>query len=242
MERQALRKQVFQFKQFSVAQENCAMKVGVDSVLLGSWCELPKNGFALDIGTGTGLLALMLAQRSNSLNISAVEIDDFAAAQAQENIDESSWKERITIKQADIKKMLFDESSFDLIVSNPPYFAINRRNLVTPRNEAREERSLDILWILKNAKKWLSPKGKINLVYPFDDFERVANDVSANDLYITRLCKVFGKKELSIPKRVLLEIGKEKSNPELSSISIRVDGEYSIEYKEITRDFYLDLK
>ena len=230
----------FRFKQFTIYQDKCAMKVGTDGVLLGAWtnCENAKN--VLDIGTGTGLIALMVAQRSNA-DIEAIEIDETACMQAGENVDKTLWKSRVKIIHKSLNDyLLATDKKFDLIVSNPPYF---QNSLYAPeekRTNARHNALLEYDDIIEAANKLLDEEGTLSLVLPYLEGNMFILKASENNLFCVRQTKVLpnpGKQ----PKRLLLEFMKRKMPLVEQEIIIELNKrhEYSDAYKNLTKDFYL---
>ncbi|MDA3953805.1 MAG: methyltransferase [Bacteroidales bacterium] len=230
----------FKFKQFTIHQDKCAMKVGTDGVLLGAWanCENVKN--ILDIGTGTGLIALMLAQRSNA-NIDAVEIDEAACKQAKENIKQSLWDSRI--KVLNIPFQDYSKSTnekYDLIVSNPPYFQNSLYATDEKRTDARHNSNLELDDLVFGALKLLSENGKLNIILPYLEGAMFILKAAENGLYCVRQTKVLPKPDKE-PKRLLLEFMKEKMPLVEQELIIELNKrhEYSEAYKNLTKDFYL---
>ena len=215
------------------------MKVGTDGVLLGAWanCENAKN--ILDIGTGTGLIALMLAQRSNG-KIDALEIDEVACKQAKENVENSLWRERINI----VNKSFQDFSKtahkkYDLIVSNPPYF---QNSLFAPdekRTNARHNSNLELEDIIDGAKL-LDEEGILSIILPYLEGNMFILKSFEKELYCIRQTKVLPKPNRE-PKRLLLEFMKIKKPLIEQEIIIELNKrhEYSEAYKNLTKDFYL---
>lgn len=230
----------FKFKQFTIHQDKCAMKVGTDGVLLGAWadCENAKN--ILDVGAGTGLIALMLAQRSNA-KIKAVEIDEAASIQAKENIKKSLWNDRIEIHNMpfqDFSKSINEK--YDLIVSNPPYF---QNSLYAPdkkRTDARHNSNLKLDDLLIGVLNLLPEKGKLSIVLPYLEGTLFILKAAENGLYCVRQTKVLPKPDRE-PKRLLLEFMKEKMPLVEQELIIELNKrhEYSEAYKNLTKDFYL---
>ena len=162
-----MRNQFFKFKQFSVNQDNCAMKVGTDGVLLGAWCDVESAKMVLDIGTGTGLIALMIAQRTDCALIDAVEIDKSAYVQASGNFKDSRWCGRIGVFNLDFKQYVDEcNTKYDLIVSNPPYFENSLKSSNLERTMARHTDSLSFDELLHGASMLLSESGIISLIVP----------------------------------------------------------------------------
>ena len=161
----------FHFKKFSVLQDQCAMKVGTDSVLLGAWSSLkhaPKS--ILDIGAGTGVLALIMAQRSSAEIIDALEIDAEAYEQCVYNFENSDWGDRLFCYHAALKDFTVEiEDSYDLIISNPPFFTDNFKSGNEARDKARFEEALPFEQLLNSASKLLTKSGQLNVVIPFSE-------------------------------------------------------------------------
>lgn len=216
------------------------MKVGTDGVLLGAWanCEESKN--VLDIGTGTGLIALMIAQRS-SAKIDAIEIDNEASGQALENIEKSPWAERINVLNRSFQD--FSESitqKYDLIVTNPPYF---QNSLFAPdqkRTDARHNSNLQLEELLVGSKKLLNQDGFLSIILPYLEGNMFILKASEMDLYCVRQTKVLAKPNKE-PKRLLLEFMKVKKPLVEQEMIIELNKrhEYSEAYKNLTKDFYL---
>ena len=179
----------FQFRQFTVYQDQCAMKVGTDGVLLGAWARLlATEGRVLDMGTGTGLLALMMAQRYPHASVTAVDIDDQAVIQAQQNISRSPFAERITISQGDIRE--WEDQPFDAIVANPPYFV---DSLICPddqRTTARHTGTLTYRELMETAWHLLSDSGIFSVVIPFDYLDRLSSEAALVGFFLSRQCAV----------------------------------------------------
>ncbi|MBU8891469.1 MAG: methyltransferase [Bacteroidales bacterium] len=230
----------FKFKQFTIYQNKCAMKVGTDGVMLGAWanCEAAKN--ILDIGTGTGLIALMLAQRSNA-NIDGIEIDETASGQAKENVENSIWKDRISIINVSFQN--FSESvnyKYDLIVSNPPYFQNSLFASDEKRTDARHNSNLELEDIINGAMKLLKNEGVLSLTLPYLEGNIFILKASEKGLFCVRQTKVLPKPTHE-PKRLLLEFMKIKKPLIEQEIIIELNKrhEYSDAYKNLTKDFYL---
>lgn len=233
----------FQFKQFYLAQNNCAMKVGTDGVLLGSWADINQCKNILDVGTGTGLIALMLKQRSQKLNItdvniSALEIDDAAFLQATENFNNSPWK-NIDIYHADFNGFKLD-SKFDLVVSNPPYFVNSLKGPDESRNTARHTCSLSFKTLIQQFCHLTHEHGRLALVLPSDALDEIKLLVKEFNLYMSKLVFVYTKKNKPA-KRILIEISKMTITLEKSELFIHDNGDYSQDFISLTKDFYLKM-
>lgn len=229
----------FRFKQFAIRQEKSAMKVGTDGVLLGAWADVSHAQTILDVGTGTGIIALMLAQRS-SAQIHAVEIDEGAARQAQENVDKSPWSNRVTVYHTSFQEFAQRASTtYDLIVSNPPYFIKSLPSPQLERTVARHNELLPHNELLEGIDMLLSPNGRFVGIFPYVEGNVfVAQAVNYNLFCIKRL-SVEGKEGAPI-KRLLLEFARSPQSLEESTLAIRDSrDEYTLEYIELTKDFYL---
>ena len=230
----------FTFKQFTIHHDRCAMKVGTDGVLLGAWVNLRNSHRILDIGTGTGLIALMMAQRCNDSNITAIDIDTEAVSQANENIQASPWKERVIAMQQDIRSFHPDES-FDTIVSNPPYFVNSLKSSDSQRNTARHTDSLSAEDLMQKAAELLTEDGHFSIILPTEQIEDLIQICERVGLYPSRRTNVITRPRLT-PKRTLMEFCKRKSSFPTDELIVELDRHvYSEAYIALTRDFYLKM-
>jgi len=228
------------FKQFTIYQDKTAMKVGVDSVLLGAWTVVDSSNSILDIGTGTGLLGLMLAQKSKA-KITAIEIDESAFKQAVENVADSKWNMKIKVLNISLQDFCKDNNSkFDLIISNPPYFINSLKSIQKQRSIARHDGSLNLDDLFSGVKKLLSLKGKFSLIYPYEQKEQLLKMSENYNLYPIKILIVRGN-ENKKPNRVIVEFTYNKTEIEIKEINIRnsLTNTYSDKYKEITKNYYL---
>ena len=230
----------FKFKQFTIEQSDCAMKVGTDGCLLGGWLNCGESERVLDIGCGTGLIAIMAAQRCNAL-ITGIEIDRKAAMQARINADNSPWGERIEIINGDLLEYDCD-TRFDCIVSNPPYFVNSLKCDDTSRTLARHSDSLDSNVFFKKCAGLLSDNGCVSIVIPCDIMREWETAAAEQNLYPTRITFIKTTPRKA-PKRVLIEFrfNKAESTEENTLILESAPGEYSGEAKVILGNFYLKL-
>lgn len=232
----------FKFKQFTVFHDKCAMKVGTDGSLLGAWAEVEGARRILDIGTGTGLVALMAAQRSKA-EIVAVDVDEEAVEQARENVERSPWKGRIEVMRLDARALPGDwEGRFDSIVSNPPYFVEDVKSPSCRRNQARHADSLDSGSLLREVKKVLAPAGTFSVILPAVSASPFAAAALREGLYLSRQTWVCTKPD-SEPKRVLMAFSADSSvQAEIRRLCVEVrPREYSPEFAALLRPFYLAL-
>lgn len=229
----------FQFKQFMVWHDKCAMKVGTDGVLLGAWTSVQDAHRILDIGTGTGLVALMLAQRSlPDARIVALEINESATEQALENVTRSPWKDRISVLQKDFK-LYQSLDKFDVIVSNPPYFIDSLGCPDQQRNAARHNDSLTYETLLQGVAKLLSKKGAFTIVIPADVAEQVKDIAVTYNLHAARQLNVITKPGGS-PKRILIAFSFDKKDCFVEELLTELARhQYSEEYRILIRDYYL---
>lgn len=230
-------KKPFRFKQFQVHHDRCAMKVNTDGVLLGAWANVDGVQHALDVGTGSGVIALMLAQRGVAHTI-ALEIDTEAATQATENFKASPWADKLWAYPLALQHFMHD-TPYDLIISNPPYFDNAYKTPIASRNLARHNDSLPLADLMDYAQEWLAYNGRLCLILPFD-MEMAANQAAEKaSLYPTRCCYVKGTID-GETKRVLMEFGRQRAQPQISHLAIETAPlQYTEEYKALTKDFYL---
>lgn len=230
----------FKFKQFTIYHDRCGMKVGTDGVLLGAWCRVESARFALDVGTGSGLIALQIAQRNPDIQITGLEIDETAAGQALGNVLQSPWKERVQIICTDYK-LYQSERKFDVIVSNPPYFVDALRSPDARRRLARHIESLNYDVLFRHAQSLLAPGGRISMITPAEVENLVRDAAWAQGFYPCRLTRVFTKPGKPC-RRILWEFGASLAfcSEEILYIE-NGGGGYSNEYIALTRDFYLNM-
>ena len=230
----------FAFKQFTVRHDRCAMKVGTDGVLLGAWTDLSHSRRILDIGTGTGLIALMLAQRCMDARITAIDLDSAAVEQAQENIQASPWKDRIEALQQDICTY-HPNGTFDTIVSNPPYFIDSLKCPDGQRSTARHTDTLDADRLIGKVSELLTSDGRFSIILPAEQTEDLIRVASENGLHPSRQTWVITRPGLS-PKRILMEFRKTPVTLQPDELVIELERHvYSEEYIALTQEFYLKM-
>lgn len=224
---------MFRFKQFCVRHDRCGMKVGTDGVLLGAWAGVGGAETALDIGTGTGLIALMLAQRNAGVRVLGIDIDGDAVAQATENVAESPWPDRIDIWQADFCQDCLQGVQFDLIVSNPPFFQEDTACPDFRRDQARRSSSLPMPILIGKAAELLSERGRLSLIVPATAHAEVIGEAAANRLYLCRRTDIKTTPR-KLPRRTLLEFSRSMVSCEHSVLALNSEA-----YQVLTGDFYL---
>ncbi|MDO8927612.1 MAG: methyltransferase [Bacteroidota bacterium] len=235
------RNNYFQFKQFRIVQEKSAMKVGVDGVLLGAWADVSGAKRILDIGTGTGLIALMMAQRNADAQIDGVEIESEAFQEAVYNIQQSPWNERIQIELCSFQEFVEKaDLNYDLIVSNPPYFTNGHKAPLENRATARHSDSLPLGDLISGAIGLLNETGKIALVLPVDGLPELSHLADSNNLHISRICHVKPNPQKPV-FRILVELTKSECIFQEENLMIEFEKhhDYTPEYKDLTKGFYL---
>ncbi|MFM7080201.1 MAG: tRNA1(Val) (adenine(37)-N6)-methyltransferase [Bacteroidota bacterium] len=230
---------VFHFRHFTIHQDKCAMKVGTDAVLLGAWIHAAGSKRILDIGTGTGLIALMMAQKSNA-QIDAIDIDQDASVQAAENFNDSLWSDRLNAISGPVQEYAKESiEQYDLIVSNPPYFMGAHPAPSEARNVARHmDEHLSIEELVEAVHRLLTENGRFCIILPYIEGSRFKSYASEHGLYPTRITKVItktGKTE----KRVLMEFAKSIIDCQEDEIILQDElGNYTEQYRKLTTDFY----
>jgi tRNA1Val (adenine37-N6)-methyltransferase len=230
----------FQFKRFTVCQQHCAMKVGTDGTLLGAWAAAPQApGRILDIGTGTGLIALMMAQRFPEALVTAIDIDEMAVSQAAENVAASPFADRISVVAADVQTFRTAEK-FDSIVCNPPFFEDSLTCPDPQRTEARHTVTLGYRQLMESVFRLLKDDGLFSVIIPTDCRARLESEAHLRGFFISRVCSIQTTPRKA-PKRYMIEMTKQPVNEVdttngvlESSPQIRSDW-----YHELTKEFYL---
>lgn len=237
-----MRERVFRFKQFSVRHEKCAMKVGTDGVLLGAWCDVENAKSTLDIGTGSGLIALMVAQRNPQTSVLAIDIEPLAVEEANINFANSPWADRLHAIEADFVSFSeLTEMRFDLIVSNPPFFVDSLTCPDTNRSTARHTTQLPFDKLISGAANLLTPEGKLCLITPAD-CENLISDLSqTNNLHVTGKTFVHPTPD-ALPKRILWKISNHMAAIEEHHLTIEIERhQYTKSYIALTQQFYLKM-
>ena len=228
----------FKFKQFTIFHDRCGMKVGTDGVLLGAWVNVENVQRILDVGTGSGLISLQIAQRNKNTKLVAIEIDKETANQALENVEASPWRNRIQIICKNFR-YYDDIEKFDAIVSNPPYFIDALRSLDIKRRLARHVEELNYNLLFQHSKSLLNPRGAISIIIPSELEKLVLNTAWEYDFYLSRRTNVYTS-PLKPCRRILFEFKNQQTKCEVNELYIKDgEGKYSDEYVALTHDFYL---
>ena len=232
---------IFTFKQFAITQASAAMKVGTDAVMLGAAATLPDSGRVLDIGTGTGIVAIMAAQRRPDVTVTAIEIDPCAADEARANVAATPWSDRIEVVCGDVRTWDGDGRAFDCIVSNPPYYEGMLRGDDQGRNIARHDETLDMATLTATAARLLAGDGTFTVIVPADAEDSLLHSAADNGLAMSRRIDVVTK-EGKAPKRIIIEMKRKIDVIRREKIAIRDrHGNYTDEYARLTGDFYKHL-
>jgi len=236
----------FQFKEFSVHQDKTAMKIGTDAVLLGAWCSLGEYpDTILDIGSGTGVISLMLAQRSDAMTIDAVEIDGDAYEQTVENFEKSVWGDRLFCYNTSFiefaKEIAEEEEQYDIIVSNPPFYTDKFETENDARNKARFTSSLSFEELIKGVSEVLSANGTFSVIIPFKEEGSFVKQAKKFNLFLNKVCHVRGNEKAEI-KRSLLSFSFDEKEVKKEVLTIEKERhQYTDAYINLTKDFYLKM-
>jgi tRNA1Val (adenine37-N6)-methyltransferase len=235
---------MFKFKQFSIEQDRCAMKIGTDGVLLGAWAPIENNPFSvLDIGTGTGIIALMLSQRSYAQQIDALEIDDEAYEQAVDNFENSPWSDRLFCFHAGLDEFIEEpEDEYDLIVSNPPFYTEDYKTENEQRDLARFADAMPFEDLVEAADLLLSENGVFAVIIPFKEEDSFIALAKEYELYPIKITRVKGTPSTEIKRSLLAFSRNESTNLDIDELVIETARHiYTPGYIELTKDFYLKM-
>lgn len=233
----------FRFKQFSIHQDRCTMKVGTDGVLLGAWADVQNAEKILDIGTGSGVIAIMLAQRAERAEIHAVEVDGASAEQATENMQASPWSERLKVFHTSIQEYARSASGrYQLIVSNPPFFSGGTFSHNQDRNSVRHTIKLPHGDLLSAVRNLLSSEGRFSLVLPYIEGLRFQELARNYNLYCTQVTEVMPKKDKPV-ERLLMQFERQVKPLVKDSLVIQNENrnEWTEDYVRLAGDFYLKM-
>lgn len=230
---------IFKFKYFEVNQTNSAMKIGTDSMVFGSMIDVEGKSNALDIGTGTGVLSLMTAQRNNQLKITAIEIETNAFKEAKMNFKTSKFESQLTALHIDFLDY-HPETKFDLIFSNPPYFENASKSLIQEKNLARHDDSLPLELLFKKVANHLTEDGLFWLILPDLTFDTYSEFASKIGLHLVKQIEIFGKENQLV--RTIGAFSKTQTSPKFDRLTIRkMDGNYTDEYKKLTIYYHFNV-
>lgn len=236
----------FQFKEFSVRQDNTAMKVGTDAVLLGAWVSVEnKPDSILDIGAGTGVISLMMAQRTEAFTIDGVEVEENAYEQCVENFELSDWADRLFCYHSSfenfVDEMEEEEEKYDLIISNPPFYSDEFESENQARNKARFTSSLSFDDLITGAAKLLNDDGTFTVIIPYKEEKSFVEMAETQKLLLNKVCRVKGNPTSEI-KRSLLTFSFNETTIEEEELVIELSRhQYTQDYINLTKDFYLKL-
>ena len=230
----------FQFRHFNVAHSKSTMKVGTDAILLGSWASLPTDGNFLDIGTGSGVIALMLAQKSENARITAIDIDENSINEARGNFKNSPWQNRLIAHHSSLQDFAVNyDEKFDHIVSNPPFFAGHQTSIYPSRTKSRHTVYLNHGEFLILCGNLMHDESKLSVIIPTMLSDHFFNIAADQGLFATRILKVKPKAGQN-SNRMLIEFCKIKASASAAELFIySSDGSYTEEYQQLTEDFYL---
>lgn len=235
---------IFQFKKFSIQQQKAAMKIGTDAVLLGAWTPINHRPFSiLDIGTGTGIIALMLAQRTAADQIDGIEIEENAYEQTVENFENSPYNDRLFCYHASVQELATQpDDLYDLIVCNPPFFTENYFSDDEKRNLARFESSLPFEELLHSVEVLLATEGVFSVIIPFAEEKDFINIARKNNLFPFQITRTKGTFESPIKRSLIAFAKKNSQDVQISELIIEhTRHNYTDEYIQLTKDFYLKM-
>jgi tRNA1Val (adenine37-N6)-methyltransferase len=233
----------FYFKNFKIHQDQCAMKISTDAVLMGATATFSNPSTILDIGTGTGVIALMLAQRFPQALITAVEIEEKAFHQAQSNFLQSPWQERLTIKNQDFNDFCLEETKgFDLIVSNPPYYSHHLTTKNVDKNIALHQESLTFAELILGVKKLMNPLGQFWLILPPDQMKALTAIALKNGLYPVFIQNIYDRPGLKMIRQIQVFSFDQVATPDQFDFFIKNENHMlSTAYVALLKDFLLKL-
>jgi len=235
---------MFAFKKFSVNQDKTAMKIGTDAVLLGAWCPIDNHpNTILDIGTGSGIIALMLAQRTEAQQIDALEIEENAYEQAVDNFENSPWSDRLFCFHAGLDEFVDDpEVEYDLIVSNPPFYVEDYKTSNAQRDLARFQDAMPFEDLVAAVDLLLSENGVFAVIIPFKEEERFIDLCAEMELFPTKITRVKGAHNRPIVRSLMAFKRFELTTLTADELVIEINRhEYTDAYIELTKDFYLKM-
>lgn len=240
---QEVKAKPFHFRQFTIEQDQCSMKIGTDGVLLGAWADVDKAETILDIGTGSGVIAIMLAQRTTTAKIYGIEIDEDAGQQASKNMKSTTWQDRLFAINTSIQEFAKNSHhTFDLIVSNPPFFTGGTFSSSQDKNSVRHTIKLPHGDLLHAVRSLLSDKGSFSTILPYIEGLRFKEMAATYGLYCHKITQVIPVRDKPV-ERLLLSFGREVKPVERTELVLKDSPteDWTSEYKELTSDFYLNM-
>lgn len=231
----------FRFKQFTIHQDRCAMKVSTDACIQGAWTPVVADSRVLDIGAGTGLLSLMLAQKDSTINIDAIEMDSEAAAQAKENVDASSWADRVVVVEADAAQYVY-QHKYNLIISNPPFFNNSLLGNSHQRNSARHTITLSYQGLFDIIAANLADDGVASVLLPYSSLPQWQDILAKHNWQVVKQLTVYPGVGHSLPNRVvvLCKRGVLETTVEETLYIRNTDDLYTSAFNELMLPYYLD--
>lgn len=228
---------MFRFRQFSIDQSGCGMKISTDGILFGSWIDAKSAGSVLDVGTGTGILSMMLAQRFENLAIDAIEIDAVAASRASENFQNCPWADRLKLVEGDFCSLKI-EKKLDLVVCNPPFYKTTHNYSSKERKMARNDETLNASDLIARAAALTTKSGRLAVIIPCE-LEETFAQMNTSFKHVSRRYEVRPV-EGADSKRILLELSKVESEIDRGIITVcNRDQSYTEQFKAMTKAFYL---
>lgn len=235
------REKLFRFKRFTVLNDRTAMKVGTDGVLLGAWCPVTRSRQVLDVGTGCGVIALMIAQRNSEATILGIDIDHDAVEEAAINFANSPWGDRLTARKCDFNQLQEQEGQYDLIVSNPPYFIDSLLPDDAARTVARHTQTLTYRQLIEGASRLLTEGGTLAFISPTEAETSIIEAATFASLPVRSMTRVIPK-EGGAPKRIMWALSRQGSEYHEDTLTISgSDGTFTEEYVALTQAFYLKM-
>lgn len=237
-------KRPFRFKQFDIYHDECAMKVGTDGVLIGAWANINDAKTILDIGTGSGLIAIMCAQKNQFAQITGIDIDEAAYHQALKNVQLCPWSNRISIQKIAVQDFIKtkEKHSFDAIISNPPYFNNGTKSNVQNRQTARHTQDLSYGELLQSVDYLLSKNGIFSVILPYQEGLFFQKTASQYNLLLNHIVEVHSKKEKPT-ERLLMAFKRNLSNVKKEALIIQFEerNNWTPEYVALTKTFYFKM-